>query len=706
MGFLERMFLGGGRKASEMDAEALPNPIPHLSSIANSVIHRCSRILSLSTEQLQQCLEAELPAHAKQPSKYARNLLEYCSFKTLYEEIKRPDYLADKEFRILTYDMMLAWETPERESESMLKDCTHREIEDDDEGSLFYSSATKMAIQVDGQKTIGPEAFSRIAPVCPAVADPISVHNLFDSLTSSSGGRLHFLIYDKYLKSLEKVFKSAKRTSSSPRASMLHLSDGEIILDVDGVVPTNPVLQHIGTSTWPGRLTLTNHALYFEALGVGFYYKKAVRYDLAEDLKQVIKRECTGPWGARLFDKAVMYKSSFLRTEPIFIEFSQFKGHSRRDYWFAIIKEVLNVHKFIRKYNLRNFQKAESLSEATLGIFRYRSMKEGFHILPSHFKTILAFNLTEKLPKGDKILEALYNHLEPLDNRLQHHDAVASSNERRFAAPFPLSLQMLTRMGFLSLQEEDSPEERNFVVGDIHIGEMSPLQMAVKESVCVSGRAEAARATVDQVKVKDIETNLAVMKELLFPLIELGKQLQQLVEWEDPFKSHVFLVLILYLVYRGWIRYVLPSMFFSTAVFMLWHKHHSDGKPVKAFQISPPPSRNPVELLLTLQEVVSKLETNVQAGNIFLLKLRSIMFAAFPQTTEKVAISLIAIAAGFAIIPFDNVLQLVLLEVYTRHMPFRKENSEKLIRRLREWWVRVPAAPVQVVEHQEYKNLK
>lgn len=57
-----------------------------------------------------------------------------------------------------------------------------------------------------------------------------------------------------------------------------------------------------------GRLSLTNRALYFET-GVGLY-DKAMRYDLATDLKQAIKPELTGPLGARIFDKAVMYKSS------------------------------------------------------------------------------------------------------------------------------------------------------------------------------------------------------------------------------------------------------------------------------------------------------------------------------------------------------------------------------------------------------------
>ena len=58
--------------------------------------------------------------------------------------------------------------------------------------------------QVDDEKTVGPEAFARIAPVCPPIADIITVHNLFDALTSSSSHRLHFLVYDKYIRSLDK----------------------------------------------------------------------------------------------------------------------------------------------------------------------------------------------------------------------------------------------------------------------------------------------------------------------------------------------------------------------------------------------------------------------------------------------------------------------------------------------------------------------
>ncbi|GJN26027.1 hypothetical protein PR202_gb13924 [Eleusine coracana subsp. coracana] len=75
--------------------------------------------------------------------------------------------------------------------------------DDEDGGSIFHSSPTQMAIQVDGRRTVGPEAFAKIAPACPVVAHPITVRNLFDALTSTTGGRLHFLIYYKYLKNLD-----------------------------------------------------------------------------------------------------------------------------------------------------------------------------------------------------------------------------------------------------------------------------------------------------------------------------------------------------------------------------------------------------------------------------------------------------------------------------------------------------------------------
>lgn len=60
-----------------------------------------------------------------------------------------------------------------------------------------------------------------------------------------------------------------------------------------------------------GRLTLTNYALYFEALG-SVNYEDSVKVDLSKNIEQDVKPAATGPWGAPLFDKAMLYQSSEL----------------------------------------------------------------------------------------------------------------------------------------------------------------------------------------------------------------------------------------------------------------------------------------------------------------------------------------------------------------------------------------------------------
>ena len=106
------------------------------------------------------------------------------------------------------------------------------------------------------------------------------------------------------------VYRAIKKMRTQSESSLLSgvRPKKEKILEIDGTVTTQPVLEHVGMSTWPGRLILTDHSLYFEALKV-VSYDKPKRYDLSEDLKQIVKPELTGPWGTRLFDKAVSYKS-------------------------------------------------------------------------------------------------------------------------------------------------------------------------------------------------------------------------------------------------------------------------------------------------------------------------------------------------------------------------------------------------------------
>ncbi|KAF0931721.1 hypothetical protein E2562_005711 [Oryza meyeriana var. granulata] len=694
--------------AASADGETGDRSIPHLSSIANSVVSRCSRVLALATETLQQNFEADFPDSCKEESNtYAKEFLEYCCHKALHEVTTRPDHLADKNLRRLMFDMMLAWETPGSvaedevlENHSALR--TTVEIEDEDEGSIFYANSTRLAVQVNDKKTVGLSAFARIAPSCPIIADLVTVHNLFDALTCSSGGRLHFFVFDKYIKNLDKVFRSVKGIMQSSLASSFHPDDGEYILAIDGDRPIHPVLQHIGISAWPGRLLLTTHALYFQSIRVG-YGDKIVKYDLATDSDQVIKRDFTGPLGVRLFDKAMMYKSSTL-TEPIYFDFPELGGPTRRDFWLAITREVLQVNRFIRKFNLEDVQRAEALSKAILGILRYSAVKEAFHISPSHFKTTLTFSLAEKLPKGDMVLKALYdNYFQLLDTSLSHLATESPVDNKLQSHSLPFSLYALSRMGFILLKRKDEAEsEISFCA--VCFGVTKPLEAALEESICYSERIEAARASIDQVKVEGVDANLALMQELLFPFIQVVRLIYTLTKWEDPLKSFLFLAFTLYVIQRGFVGYILPLFFSGFAVVMLWHKYNGREQFLGVLEVRTPPSKNPVEQILTLQDAISKLEETLQAVNIVLLKFRAVLFAAVPKTTEMVAVAFLAAATFLVFVPWRHLFLIAVMEVYTREMPLRKQNTEKFRRRIREWWARIPAAPVQMIKPNENKK--
>lgn len=680
-----------------------PKPIPQLSPIANEVVSTSSKILGVSTNELQHAFDSELPLGVKELLTYARHLVEFCSFKAIQKLSRTSDYLSDSEFRRFTFDVMLAWEAPSVHADQLESPTSNDEtVGDEDDASLFYSSSTNMAVQVDDKKTVGLEAFSRIAPVCILIADIITVHNLFDALTNSSGRRLHFLVYDKYIRSLDKVIRNSKNVLASSVGN-LQLAEEEIVLDVDGIIPTQPVLQHIGIAAWPGRLTLTNYALYFESLGVGVH-EKAIRYDLGADMKQVIKPELTGPLGARLFDKAVMYKSTSV-AEPVYFEFPEFKANLRRDYWLDISLEILRAHRFVRKFGLKDTQKLEVLARANLGIFRYRALKEAFKFFSSNYKTLLTFNLAETLPRGDRILQTLSNSLTNSTAASGKRDISANVERKKQSAVSPAAVVALFCLGFKSKKAADIYEETTAVC-DIRVGEINPLDMAVKQSLLDTGKAEAAQATVDQVKVEGIDTNVAVMKELLFPVIESANRLQLLASWKDFYRSTAFLILGCFVIIRGWIQYLLPTIFLFIAIIMLWRRHFRKGGALEPFTVRPPPNRNAVEQLLTLQEAITQFESLIQAGNIALLKIRALLLAILPQATETVALFLVFIAAVFAFVPPKYILLVIFIECYTREMPCRRESSKRWIRRFREWWIRIPAAPVELVKPEECKKRK
>lgn len=64
---------------------------------------------------------------------------------------------------------------------------------------------------------------------------------------------LGMLLINNYL---YRAIKKMKSNSDSSLLSALRSSRGERILEVDGTVTTQPVLEHVGLSAWPGELLL------------------------------------------------------------------------------------------------------------------------------------------------------------------------------------------------------------------------------------------------------------------------------------------------------------------------------------------------------------------------------------------------------------------------------------------------------------------
>lgn len=90
------------------------------------------------------------------------------------------------------------------------------------------------------------------------------------------------------------------------------------------------------------------------------------------------------------------------------MEFPELKGHTRRDYWLAIIREVLYVHRYMNKFKIiTGVAKDEAISKAVLGVLRVQAVQELCLTNPVRYENLLPFNLCDQLPGGDHILETL-----------------------------------------------------------------------------------------------------------------------------------------------------------------------------------------------------------------------------------------------------------------------------------------------------------
>ncbi|XVF30739.1 hypothetical protein REPUB_Repub16aG0084500 [Reevesia pubescens] len=385
----------------------------HLSYIANHVLQTSAEELGTSVDNLEEEFEA---GWNPEVGDYSRKLVEFCSSKALIKLCQNiEERICNGSYSRFTYDMMLAWEKPsavdkESQTESIAKEKEDGKIRvkvppEQEDIALFYSDL--MPLLVNDEPNVGEDAFMWLGSLVPLVADIVNGRSTFETLTASTGNRLFFPAYDIFLKEVDDCMKHLQQRAK-PKG--VELADDEFILHVEGTASTQRVVRHIGGTSWPGRLTLTNYALYFEASGV-LTYKDALKIDLSRDIDHSIKPAATGPWGAPLFDKAIIYESPEL-PEGVVLEFPEITSSTRRDHWLALTKEVQLLHKFLSEFKVDcPIQAWETHARTILSIIRLHAAREMLRISPPNPTKFLIFALYDELPKGDYVLEQLSESL-------------------------------------------------------------------------------------------------------------------------------------------------------------------------------------------------------------------------------------------------------------------------------------------------------
>ncbi|KAL0412731.1 UNVERIFIED_CONTAM: hypothetical protein Sradi_1474800 [Sesamum radiatum] len=278
-----------------------------LSEAAIVSIEQFSRMNGLTGQKMQKIFKALVPESVYSDP---RNLVEYCCFRFLSRNnAEIHPSLKEPAFQRLIFITMLAWENPYRKRK--------------------HNQAKLLERNTFQGKLVGEQAFVRIAPAVSGVADCPTAHNLFRALAGDDKG-ISFSIWSTYINELLKVHEGRKSYQSQ---EFPQLSKEKVLCL--GSSRKQPVIKWEKNMAWPGKLTLTDRALYFEAVGlVG--EKDAVRLDLTRNESRVEKTK-VGPLGSNLFDSAIAVTSG-PESESLVLEFVDLGGEMRRMCVFVLAK--------------------------------------------------------------------------------------------------------------------------------------------------------------------------------------------------------------------------------------------------------------------------------------------------------------------------------------------------------------------------------
>ncbi|CAO2182213.1 unnamed protein product [Urochloa humidicola] len=663
-------------------------------------IEQFARLNGLTGRQVQRIFESLAPKHLHND---ARSLVEYSCFRYLSRD--NSDFhpnLKELAFQKLLFVTMLAWEDPYNE----------------DDGSL--SSLDSYSIL---GRLVGEDAFVRIAPAVAGVADVSTAHSLFRALVGAEKG-LSFDLWTTYLAELSKVHHGRQTHQMGDN----FLSDEQVLCI--GSSKKRPVLKWEENTAWPGNLTLTDKALYFEAIGLSGT-KKPMRLDLTDQNSRVQKAK-VGPFRSKLFDSAVSVSSGSTSGEWT-LEFVDFSGEMRRDVWLAFISEIISVYRFIREYGPGDNDpaihhvygahkgKKRAVSSAANSIARLQSLQFIRRLYEDPAK-LAQFSYLSNAPFGDVVLQTLAVKFwgGPLITKAKsankrspqwHRSSEDSSSSHAHVYDIDGSVYLRKWMTSPSWASSHSANfwrnssmkhgvilSKSLVVADKNLVEKAMINCKEKSKV-----VERTQATIVAATIEGIPSNIDLFKELMLPFAIIAENFKKLQRWENPCSTICFLILVHTVVFRNMLSYVFPLTLMMMALSMLAVKALKEqgrlGRSFGKVTIRDQPPSNTIQKILALKEAMASVENYLQNLNVSILKIRTIFLAGQPEVTTQVALVLLASSAVLLVFPFKYIIAFFTFDLFTRELEFRREMVMAFMNFLKERWESIHAAPVVVLPY-------
>ncbi|KAL2938664.1 CMRF35-like molecule 8 [Bienertia sinuspersici] len=610
----------------------------NLSLAAAISIEQFSRMNGLTGQKMQKLFEALVP---KSLQKDARYLVEYCCFRFLSRDNSdiHPS-LQELAFRRLIFITMLAWEKPHRVENNSYPD-----------GSEEASLQTRL---------VREEAFSHIAPALSGVADRPTVHNIYKALAGDKGG-ISFSVWSSYINGLLKVHKNRK----SYELQLPHRSSEQVLCV--GSSKKQPVLKWENNMAWPGKLTLTERALYFEPIDF-LKSKRVERLDVTGPGAHV-KKTKVGLFGSVLFDSAVSISSAEKECKPWVLEFIDLGGDMRRDVWHASMNEVIALHKFVQEFGPEedgsishiygaDKGKERAKRDAINSISRLQSLQSMKKLLDEPLK-LLQFSYLQHSPYGDVVYQTLALNYwgGPLVSKFRKLRSPRTKGDRSLDELSEVNYQVNDVDGSVYLShwmtsptwassnsisfwrnaslKEGLVLSKNLIVGGASLTERAARICREKSKVI-----EKTQATIDAATLEGIPSNIDLFKELVLPLSIMAGNVEKLRRWENPFLTISFLGLAYTVIFRNLLAYVFPTTLIGAAAIMLSLKAlREQGRLGRSFgkvTIRDQPPSNTVQKIIALKQAMRDMENYLQNINVTLLKLRTIVLSGQPQYDPSV----------------------------------------------------------------------